>query len=202
MKKAGYLLFAILGNGFGSALMYQTHQGMSAWGASAANLSRFLSITPGLAFLIISAFFYTIAMVLRRKFVLKETILSILFLLSFSTVLDATIYLLPSFESYAFIVLLLINVIGLGLLLLSISVHIKINIAVHPMDVYLKVLQEDVFKSVTIGTYAAYASAFLVAIGFGLLAGGITDIGIGTVLTILCGGLIMGLYDKHTFTHL
>lgn len=202
MKTVGYLVLAIIGNGVGSALMYQTHLGMSAWGASAANLSQFLSITPGLAFLIVSTVFYVLAISLRRSFIWKEAILSFLFLLSFSSVLDGVIYILPSFDSLSFIIRIIINIMGLLVLLLSISLHIKINIAVHPMDVYLKTLQENIFKNVTIGTYVAYASALLVAVTFGLLSGGITDIGVGTILTILCGGLIMGFYDKYTFTSL
>lgn len=202
MKKAFYLLLAIIGNGIGSAIMFQTHLGMSAWGASASNVSLFLGITPGIAFLLVSVLFYVIAILVRKEFVLKDCLLSTVFLLSFSFLLDLFISVLPDFSTLSLALKVLINFLGMVILLGSISLHLKVNIAVHPMDVFLKTMQEVVFKNVANGTYFAYTCAFIIAITFGLLAGGIRDIGIGTVLTLATGGLIMAFFDKYVMSKL
>jgi len=202
MKKIGYLILAIIGNGLGSALMFQTHLGMSAWGASASNVSLFFHITPGASFIIISVVFYITAVLVRKKFVWRDFILSTIFLVSFSLVLDLFILILPDFTTLNMVYKLGLNIIGMLILLGAISLHLFVNIAVHPMDVFLQTMQKNVFKNVLYGTYFAYSCAFIIAIVFGLLSGGIRDIGIGTVLTLTLGGLVMAFYDKYIITKL
>lgn len=202
MKKATYLLAAVIGNGFGSAIMFQTHLGMSAYGASASNVSLFFGISPGFAFIVLSALFYVVAILVRKRFVFHEFVLSTLFLLTFSFLLDLFILLLPDFTNYPLYLKLIINLAGMLILLFSISLHLHVNIAVHPMDVFLRTMQLNVFKDVANGTYFSYFCAFTIAIIFGLLAGGIRDIGIGTVMTLVTSGLIMALYDKYIISKL
>ena len=202
MKKTFYLVLAIIGNGLGSAIMFQTHLGMSAWGASASNVSLFFGITPGVSFIAVSALFYIIAIVVRKKFVWSQFFLSMIFLVSFSVVLDLFILWLPEFTSLHLAWKVLINILGMLILLGSISLHLYVDIAVHPMDVFLQTMQKNVFKNVLNGTYFAYSCAFVIAITFGLLAGGIRDIGSGTVLTLTLGGLVMAFYDKYVITKL
>jgi uncharacterized membrane protein YczE len=196
MKRYIWLLIVVLGNGLGSALMFQTHLGMSAWGAAASNVSLFFGITPGTAFVFVSIVFYLLAILLTGPVRLFDAGLSMLFLMTFSLLLDGFITLIPDLSSSTIMVRLGWNIVGMLILLASISLHLKINLCVHPMDVYLRSVQIRV-KSVTFGTYLAYASAFLVAIVFGLLAGTIRDIGIGTALLLLFGGVIMGGYDRY-----
>ncbi|QMS84591.1 DUF6198 family protein [Candidatus Xianfuyuplasma coldseepsis] len=203
MRKFIYLIIAVLGNGLGSAMMYESTIGMSAWGSAAANVSAISdAITPGLAFMIVSIVFFIIAIIIHKKVILYEIFFSLVFLVSFSTIMDMFIVMLPDMSSWSFSMRLLVNIIGMLVLLFSISIHLYINTAVHPMDVFLRVLQQDVFHNVIIGTYVAYGCAFLVAVIFGLLSGGITNIGIGTVLTIVLGGSIMGLYDRYVIRYL
>ncbi|GEM_PF-1655718 len=196
MKKIPYLIVAIIGNGLGSAIMFRTHVGMSAWGTSAANVSYALDITPGMAFIVVSVVFYVVSIVIRKRFVPLEMLLSMLFLLGFSGVLDFFVGVLPDFGVMRLFIRVAINFGGLLILMFSIALHIKVNLAVHPMDVFLKTMQEDVFKNVARGTYVAYGCAFLVAIVFGLIDGEIHDVGIGTVMTLMLGGAIMGFYDR------
>ena len=198
MKQYIWLLIVVLGNGLGSALMFQTHLGMSAWGAAASNVSLFFDITPGTAFVFVSAVFYLFAILLTGRIRLLDTLLSVLFLVTFSLLLDLFIQILPDLSSSTMIVRILWNILGMLILLASIQLHLKINLCVHPMDVYLRSVQVRM-KNVTLGTYLAYASAFIVAIIFGLLAGTIRDIGIGTGLLLLFGGVIMGVYDRYLF---
>ena len=198
MKQYIWLLIVVLGNGLGSALMFQTHLGMSAWGAAASNVSLFFDITPGTAFVFVSAVFYLFAILLSGRIRLLDTLLSVLFLVTFSLLLDLFIQILPDLSSSTMIVRILWNILGMLILLASIQLHLKINLCVHPMDVYLRSVQVRM-KNVTLGTYLAYASAFIVAIIFGLLAGTIRDIGIGTGLLLLFGGAIMGFYDRYLF---
>lgn len=178
--------------------MLQTNLGASAWGAAATNVSRFFDITEGLGFLVVSLVFYGIAIVLRKSFVLWDALWSLGFLLSFSTLLDGFLWLIPDLSSLELWSRIGLNVLGLLVLLYSIALHLRLNIAVHPMDVFLQTMQQQL-HNVTLGTYLAYAMAFAVAVTFGLFAGGISDIGIGTVLLLGLGGTIMGLYDKWGF---
>lgn len=203
MRKFIYLIIAVVGNGLGSAMMYQSSLGMSAWGSAAANVSAVSNaLTPGMAFMIVSIFFFVIAIILHKKVILYEVFLSLVFLVSFSTIMDFFISILPIMDSWSYGVRLSVNVVGFLILFFAIALHLHINIAVHPMDVFLRVMQKDVFKNVITGTYVAYLCAFAVAIMFGLIAGGITNIGVGTILTIVLGGTVMGLYDRYIIRYL
>lgn len=193
--KYKYLGIAVLFNALGTALMAESNLGMSAWGTAAINLSNFLNISLGVAFNIVAIFFYIIALIIMRRFSLKEAALSFGFSLSFGFFSDLFMYIIPDITNAQMWLRIIVNIIGLFVLLYGIAVHLRINLAVHPMDVYLGAVQKAQ-NSVAKGTYVAYFSAFLVAIGFGYFAGGIIGIGLGTINTLLFGGLILDFYDK------
>lgn len=202
MKKIVFLTIAILGNGFGSALMFQTGLGMSAWGAASSNVASYFNISLGSSFLFISEVFYIIALLIMRRFNLIEIGLSTLFLFSFSIILDVFVGILPTMTEFGLVDKIAVNVVGMVILLGSISLHLKVNLAVHPLDVFLKAMQTKVFKDVIRGTYFAYTCAFSIAVVFGSLSGNIESIGIGTVLILVFGGYVMGIYDTHVTSKL
>ncbi len=194
MKKVWYLIIAVTGNALGTALMYETGLGMTAWGSSASNVSNFFDVNIGYGFIILSIVFYTLATLIRGKFLVRELIESTVFLLSFSFLTDYFVYLMPSFVDLNIALKLLINVVGMLVLLFSIAVHIRVHIAVHPMDVFLHVVQVKM-KSISKGTYLSYFLGFAIAVVFGLIGSGITDIGIGTLITLASSGLVMKYYN-------
>lgn len=189
-----YLFFAIIGNALGTALMNNTSLGMTAWGSSAKNVSNLLGVSLGLAFVILSVFFYIIALLIKKKFELRPCIESFLFLFGFAVFSDLFVFLIPDMSGLHYALRLLINVSGLLVLLLSIAVHLKLQIAVHPMDVYLYEMQKA-FQSIRKGTYLSYFSAFMVAVIAGLLHGNIEGIGVGTIITLTTSGVIMHFYN-------
>lgn len=190
-----YLLIAILGNALGTALMDQTSIGMTAWGSSALNTSNFLGVSLGNGFIILSVFFYLVALTLAKKVDFLAMFLSFLFLFSFAYLTDLFLLFIPDFSSMNFILRTLINLFGLLILLFSIAVHLRINIAVHPMDVFLKEMQKK--TSIAKGTYISYFIGFLIGITFGLLHGGIEGIGLGTFFTLTISGVVMSFYNKY-----
>ncbi len=190
-----YLGIAVLFNSFGTALMAKSNLGMSTWGSAAINFSEFTNISLGISFNILAVVFYTVAVLISRKFSLRKAIYSFGFSLSFGLFTDIFIYMLPNIEIMPVWLRLLINIIGLLSMCFGIALHLRINLAVHPIDVFLGTLQALV-KNVAKGTYLAYGTAFLVAILFGLLSGSIIGIGIGTINTLLFAGIILGYYDK------
>lgn len=196
MKKRLELLgYAVLFNALGTAMMAESNMGMSAWGTAAINLSNYLGISLGLAFNIVAIVFYILALVIMRRFSWKEALLSFGFSLSFGLFSDIFMYMIPDIPQSMLLVRSIVNIIGLLVLLFGIAIHLRINLAVHPMDVYLGSVQKA-FGSIAKGTYVAYFSAFLVAAVFGYLAGGIVGVGFGTINTLLFGGIILNYYDK------
>jgi len=203
MRKFWYLIIAIVGNALGTAIMNNTSLGMTAWGSSAKNISNLFGVSVGQAFIILSVFFYLVAILIARKFVFRKFIESFLFLFGFAFCSDFFISIIPDLSQLSYMLRLLLNVFGLLILLFSIALHLKLQIAVHPMDVYLYELQMAL-KDVKKGTYLAYFSAFLIAVTSGLLHGVIEGINIGTVITLLGSGMIMHYYnvlilDRWTF---
>ncbi len=194
MRTVSYLIIAILGNALGTAIMAETSLGMTAWGSGASNTAQLLHITIGQAFIVLSVLFYVIATAIRKKFILKEMMESLIFLLSFSFLADYFISLMPDLSELGFVLLLSINIIGMLILMFSIAVHIRLHRFVHPMDIFLYVLQQKL-NSVSKGTYAAYFIGFSIAVLFGLFSGGIQDIGVGTLVTLLSSGLVMKYYN-------
>ncbi len=102
---------------------------------------------------------------------------------------------MPDLSNLNYAFMLLINVFGMLILMFSIAVHIRLHRFVHPMDIFLYVIQKKL-KSISKGTYLAYLIGFGIAITCGLLNGGITDIGIGTIITLASSGLVMKYYNK------
>jgi len=194
-KRLLYLGYAILFNALGTALMAESDLGMSAWGTAAINLSKFLGVSLGLAFNIVAVVFYLFALLIMKKFSLKEALFSFGFSIFFGLFSDIFMYMIPDIPESLVSLRIIVNIMGLFILLFGIAIHLRINLAVHPMDVYLGSVQRALM-SVAKGTYLAYFSAFLVAIVFGLLSGGIIGIGLGTINTLLFGGLILDFYDK------
>lgn len=195
MRTVLYLVIAILGNALGTAIMAETNLGMTAWGSAASNTGNLLNISIGQAFIVLSVVFYVFATLLRREFKLKEMIESIIFLLSFSFLSDFFISLMPNLSNLNYVLMLLINIFGMLILMFSIAVHIRLHRFVHPMDIFLYVIQKKL-KSISKGTYLAYFIGFGIAITCGLLSDGITDIGIGTIITLISSGVVMKYYNK------
>jgi uncharacterized membrane protein YczE len=195
MKKLLYLIIAVIGNALGTALMSETRLGMTAWGSGVKNFSYFFNISLGVGFVILSIFFNVLANIIRRKINVMEFIQSFLFLFTFGFLTDFFIALLPSLGDFSLLIRLCINTLGLIILLFSIALHLRVNLAVHPMDVFLSVIQKKL-NSVSKGTYFVYAIAFSIAILFGVLNHQILGIGIGTINTLLLSGIIMDFFDK------
>ncbi len=190
-----YLIYAVLLNAFGTALMAESNLGMSAWGSAAINVANYSGMSLGLSFNIIAVFFYILALIIMKQFNLKEAVFSFGFALSFGFFTDLFIYILPNIQVLSLGWRIIINIIGLLIMCMGIAIHLRINLAVHPMDVYLGAVQRAM-KSIAKGTYLAYGSAFLVALLFGYLSGELVGIGIGTANTLVFAGLILAFYDK------
>jgi uncharacterized membrane protein YczE len=195
IKKFIYLIFAVVGNALGTALMSNTDLGLSAWGSAAKNFSNFFNISFGTGFIILAMLFYLIAVIIRKKVILIEALLSFLFLISFGLLSDLFIHWIPLMTELNIILKVLINFAGVFILLLSIALHLKIFIAVHPCDVFLYQMQKA-FKHDAIGTYITYFVAFSVALIFGLLYGEIKGIGIGTILTLTLSGALIRFFNQ------
>ena len=200
-RKIIYLIISVLGNALGTALMTNTHLGLTAWGSAALNLAGFFSISFGTAFILMAIFFYVIALMIRKKIKLIETFLSTLFLVSFGLLSDLFIAIIPDLIDLELYLRILINFIGLSILLFSIALHLKILIAVHPCDVFLYEMQV-ITKHDAIGTYLTYFIAILISITFGLLNHKIAGIGFGTVMTILFSGIFIRFYNQRLLSHL
>ena len=199
MKKIGYLLIAILGNALGTAIMEASNIGMSAWGSSSLNTAAFFNLELWAGFVILSFMFYFIAVIIRKKFIISEFIRSFLFMIGFSIFTSLFMNIVPDLEYLSYITRAMINIVGLCILMFGIAVHLKVNFAVHPMDVYLHVIQKKL--GVLKGTYFSYFSGFSVAIIFGLINGEILGIGLGTAFTLLLSGLIMKFYNSLVLCH-
>jgi uncharacterized membrane protein YczE len=195
MKRILVLMIAVLLNAFGQSLMAQTEFGMTAWGMAAVNFEAFTGISLGLSFVILSTLSYLVAVLIRKKIDHRECIESFLFLFAFGFLTDVFVSLIPNISEIHILLRFIYNFIGLLILLFSISLHLKVNRAIHPMDVYLREIQDKV-KSVRIGTYISYGSAFILGITFGILNGRIEGINIGTVYTLLLSGVIFGFYTN------
>ena len=196
MRKFHTLIFAVILNALGQALMAQTEFGMTAWGVAAINLSNFSRISLGTSFILLSVLAYFLACLIRSKYDMKEMIQSFTFLFAFGILTDIFVYLIPNLGLEHILLRFALNFVGLFILLFSIALHLKVNIAIHPMDVYLKVMQKRL-NSVRYGTYFSYSSAFVVGIVFGLLYGEIEGIHFGTVYALLLSGLLFDFYNRY-----
>jgi len=199
MKNVLYLIIAVVGNALGTAFMSETNLGMTAWGAGSLNFAKYFDLSLGTGFIILSVFFYLTATIIRRKFILIEMIQSFLFLFSFGFLTDFFIYFMPNLDNLNIFSRGVLNVFGMSILFFSIALHLRVYIAVHPMDVFLSVVQGKL-RSVSKGTYLVYFIAFSVGVLFGLLNNGIVGFGFGTINTLLFSGVIMDFFDRKVVT--
>jgi len=195
MKKMLYLVISVIGNALGTAFMSETRLGMTAWGCGVKNFAHYFNLSIGVGFIVLSVFFYIAANIIRKKIDIIEMVQSFLFLFTFGFLTDLFILLMPNLNELNFGLRLILNVVGLLILLFSIALHLRVYIAVHPMDVFLRVIQEKM-RSIAKGTYLVYFIAFSIAIIFGSLNREIVGIGIGTINTLILSGVIMNYFDS------
>jgi len=195
MKKIKLLMIAIFFNAIGTGLMSFSDLGLSIAGAFAANFANFANISLGLSFNVLSLFFYFIAVLIYRKFNIKEFIYSFSFSLLFGLIMDNFLMLLNGVTITSLYIKMIINVIGFLILFYGVAVHLYINTAVHPLDVFLKAVQEKF--TIKSGTYITYSIFFICSLVFGFLDGQIFGISIGTINTLIFSGVTIGYFTTH-----
>ncbi len=194
-KKLIYLCVSVLGNALGTALMVNSNMGLTAWGSAAYHMGSFFHLSFGTSFIILALLFFGIALLLSRKFHVIDILLSLAFLLSFGFLSDLFISWISIIHTWNLWLRVGMNVIGLFILLFSIALHLKILIAVHPCDVFLYQMQVRL-KSDFWGTYVTYGVAFSIALVFGILAGNLSGIGFGTIMTVTMSGTIIRIVNR------
>ncbi|XMB66583.1 DUF6198 family protein [Mycoplasmatota bacterium zrk1] len=195
MRKLYYLTISIMFNALGTTLMVKTDLGLTAWGSSAYSVANYFDIKIGTAFIILSVVFYIVACMIMKEFQGVNAILSFAFAFSFGLFVNIFVDIFSGLSISSFPLRIIINLLGLYILLFGVAIHLKIKIALHPMDVYLYALQKKL-KNITLGTYIAYFTAFIIVVLFGALKGEIVGVGIGTLCTLLLSGIILNLNDR------
>ena len=104
MRRFWQLSIAVLGNALGTALMDSSNMGLTAWGIGAKNLSLYFDVSLGFGFIILSIFFYSISVIIRKKFILREFIESFAFLFAFSIFTNYFATIMPDIRSWNFII--------------------------------------------------------------------------------------------------
>lgn len=171
-------------NGAGLALLYSAGLGSSPMGTFSDGLHNLLHISQGYANILANAVFLAMLLIWARKYISMGTILCTFTLGLYVNLASAMIRPL-NLEALPLPGKIVVSAIGTLLMGAGLGLYVSVNWGLGPLEALV-----DIIYGHTNFKYMAAKISFDALLGvLGILFGG--KVGIGTVISILCTGVVM-----------
>lgn len=196
-KKLWYLFVSIFLNTLGGALTVIANVGVSPWSAAGINMEYYFSVSLGTALLISSVILHVIVILVEKNIPVRRIIFDFLYMFLYSYGVDSWLYVLKHWHVESVAMNYVIFFVGMVLVAISISIYVKLDIVLHPIDLFYKMLRDRFFGgSVVKAQLINYGIPIFLAVFFGLLNHNIEALSIGTIIYFLIFGKILATVDK------
>lgn len=196
-KKLSFLFLSIFLNTLGGALTVIANIGVSPWSAAGINMEFYFSISLGTALLISSLILQIIVIVVEKTTSIKRIMFDFLYMFFYSYGVDAWLYAFKGLDIGAVIINYFMFFFGMVLVAIAISIYVKLDIVLHPIDLFYKMLRDRVFNgNIVKSQFINYGIPIFLAILFGLLNHHIVALSIGTVVYFILFGKILEIIDN------
>lgn len=196
-KKLWFLFVSIFLNSLGGALTVIANVGVSPWSAAGINMENYLSISFGTALLISSLILQIIVVVVEKNIPFKRIVFDFLYMFVYSYGVDAWLYAFKGLHIESVAMNYAIFFIGMIFVAIAISIYVKLDIVLHPIDLFYKMLRDRFFNgNVVKAQLINYGIPIVLAILFGILDHDIVALSIGTIIYFLLFGKVLDTIDK------
>lgn len=192
-----WLFLSVLLNAFGNALTVKATLGSAPWTAAGLNLSNIMGITVGNALIIIGFITLIADDLLRRHWNRMKDVYNFLYVLSFGYVIDAWLFVMQHITVNGFLLRIAVCVFGIMCIAAALSIYFRVNLVLHPFDDLLKILRDKYFHgNVVLAQRVSLGIPLTVGLTVGLVRHHLIGINIGTIISFLCMGYFILLFDK------
>ncbi len=175
----------LLINGFGLAFLYSVELGSSPMGTFADGLHNLMHVPQGTASIFANAFFLLVLIIVARKYIGIGTVLCT-FLLGLYVNLASGVIDPLNLLALPFIYKILISVLGVLLMGVGLGTYVAVDFGLGPLEAIVDMIYR--FAKIK---YRVAKFIFDALLGIlGIIFGG--KIGVGTVISILFTGVVMG----------
>lgn len=176
--------FGLFINGVGLAFLYSVELGSSPMGTFADGLHNLIHISQGNANILANAAFLLVLLILARKYISVGTVLCTFTLGLYVNLASAVIGPL-NLVALPFPYKIMVSAIGTLLMGVGLGIYVAVDFGLGPLEAIVAIIyQHSKLK------YKTAKIIFDALLGvFGIVLGG--KIGIGTVISILCTGMVM-----------
>lgn len=200
-----FLIIGLLFNAVGNGITVATNMGSAPWTASAANLANVAHAPIG-AFLwlygIVAAIF---AAILIGHFDVRRFISNLAFVFLFGLIIN---YISQLFISLGMMQLpwywrILIDLAGIVMIAFGISITQRIQIVLHPLDDVVVITRFKYFHgNATVSQLVNFMIPMLISLAVWAVTHELVALNVGTIVSFLAQGMIVGWADKHVFSQL
>jgi uncharacterized membrane protein YczE len=176
--------FGLFINGIGLAFLYSVELGSSPMGTFADGLHNLMHISQGNANILANAAFLLLLLIMARKYISLGTVLCT-FMLGLYVNLASAIIDPLNLIALPFTVKIVVSALGTLLMGVGLGIYVAVDFGLGPLEAIVAIIyQHSILK------YKTAKIIFDALLGvLGIVFGG--KIGIGTVISILCTGIVM-----------
>ncbi len=175
----------LLINGFGLAFLYSVELGSSPMGTFADGLHNLIHIPQGTANIIANAFFLLVLIIVARKYIGVGTVICT-FLLGVYVNLASGVIAPLNLIAISFVFKVLVSVLGVLLMGVGLGIYVAVDFGLGPLEALVDIIYR--LAKIKYKTAKIIFDALLGVLG--IIFGG--KIGIGTIISILFTGVVMG----------
>jgi uncharacterized protein len=176
--------FGLFINGIGLALLYSVELGSSPMGTFADGLHNLLHVSQGNANIFANAAFLVVLLIFARKYISVGTVLCTFTLGLYVNLASAVIAPL-NMVALPFLSKIVISAAGTLLMGVGLGIYVAVGFGLGPLEAIVDIIYQH--SNLKYKTAKIIFDALLGILG--ILFGG--KIGIGTVVSILCTGIVM-----------
>ena len=176
--------FGLFINGIGLAFLYSVELGSSPMGTFADGLHNLIHISQGSANILANAAFLLVLLILARKYISVGTVLCTFTLGLYVNLASAVIGPL-NLVALPFLNKIMVSAVGTLLMGVGLGIYVAVDFGLGPLEAIVAIIYHH--SKLKYKTAKIIFDALLGV--FGIVLGG--KIGIGTVISILCTGVVM-----------
>jgi uncharacterized membrane protein YczE len=200
-----FLAISLIMNAMGNGLTVACNMGSAVWTASAANIASDFSFPIGRVLFFYGLLQIVVNALLLQKIEPKRIFGNMIFLLFFSSFVGIFTNAFSSMgvPHVAIPIRIVLDLIGVVMIAIAISIYQRVNVIMHPGDEMTSIIR---FKYVNgnpkIAQWLNFSIPAAIILLLMLVTGNLVAVNIGTIVSLLITGSVIGFADKYIFSDL
>lgn len=200
-----YLVISILLNSMGNGLTVACNMGSAMWTASAANLAYDFHISIATILIVYGLLSILINVILLRHFDWPRILGNLIFIFPYGyfVALWAKYFRYLGVDQLTIPERIILDICGILCLGIAISIYQRVNVILHPNDDMTNIIRFNYVHGNPIAAQMLnFAIPLSVVIILWISFKNVVAINVGTIISLLFQGAIIGWSDTHVFTRL